>query len=88
MVGKTITYAFYPLIWFLLKTQDVGAQTSLALCYMDFDNIKNGQYYSNNVVTDTFSNAKDKDLRDEFIMYSWMLIDKITKDKYTIPKLL
>jgi len=85
-IFKILFYTFYPVYWFIFKDQNAGAQTSLALCYMDFDKLINGAYYVDLVPTETYPIGKDKEVRDEFMKYSWMLLDKITKDKFTIPR--
>jgi len=85
---KIIFYTLYPIYWFCFRDSVAGAQTTLSLCYIEFEKIENGQYYANNVRTDTYPNAKNTEVRDEFIKYSWMLIDNITKNKnFTIPRI-
>ena len=85
-LGKFFFYTFYPVYLFLFKTQYVGAQTSLSLCYMDFNKIENGKYYVDNAKADTYPIANETKIRDEFIKYSWMLLEKISKDVYNIPR--
>jgi len=83
---QLLYYVIYPLLWFGTKNSLDGAQTSLSLCYMDFALFENGQYYADNQRTETYSIAKNEELRNEFIKYSWMLLDKITNGKNTIPR--
>jgi len=76
-----------PLIYLLTKSSIAGAQTQLALCYMDYESMQCGQYYTNTVRTDTSEMAKNKEIRQEVMKYSWTLIDKITLDKdFKVPK--
>jgi len=84
---KFLYYGLYPFLYLVTKSPIAGAQTTLALCYMDFEKIQNGQYYTNTVITDTSEMAKNPEIRQEVINYSWALIDKITSNKdFKIPK--
>jgi len=84
---RFLFYCFMPLIYLLTKSSIAGAQTQLALCYMDYESMQCGQYYTNTVRTDTSEMAKNKEIRQEVMKYSWTLIDKITLDKdFKVPK--
>ena len=54
----------YPLIYFLFKTSNDGAQTQLHLCYSTIKDLKQGGYYSDCKLGKLSQTAKNKEIRD------------------------
>jgi len=79
-------FIIYPIFWFFTKSSVAGAQTTLYLSYIDLDALENGEYYENCKKKETAEIAKDVNLKNEVISYSWLLIDKATKDKFVVPR--
>lgn len=76
----------YPLFYYFSKTCEMGAQTTLYLCYEDFEILENGEYYQDCRKSGKSNNAKSTEMRDEFLKYSWCLIDKAIKGKFELIK--
>ena len=60
----------------------MGAQTSLLLCYEDLEKLENGEYYKNCKKSKRSSASKDISMQQEYIKYSWMLIEKAIKGRF------
>src|SRR3990167_2302979 len=58
-VGPYITKAFYPLLWFAMKTEKEGAQTTLTTLLMPHNQLRNGAYYKDCVVAEVAPHASD-----------------------------
>jgi len=84
---KLLFYLFYPLIWYSSKTIQKGAQTTLYLCYEDFEKIQNGEYYADCKRTELKQHAKSLENRAEAIKWSYMVLDKALEGKFELPKL-
>ncbi len=85
--SKYLTPLFNVYWWFISKTNQVGAQTSLYCCYEDFSKLEGGAFYENCSKSYRVSElTKDKEVRDEYIKWSWKLIDKATKEEYKLNK--
>jgi retinol dehydrogenase-12 len=55
--------------WWFSKTAVGGAQTSLHCCYLDFNELVSGGYYSNCALKTCSSLACSKEIRDQFMRY-------------------
>lgn len=55
---KYLMYIINPFVWLFLKTNESGAQTSLYLCYEDFNNIASGGYYKDCKLNKEANHAK------------------------------
>ena len=80
---KPIMYLLHPFFWLFSKTSYVGAQTTLEYCYEDFQKLESGVYMQDCKKHKTSSKARDEKLKEEFMKYSWMLVDKVTHGKTT-----
>ena len=65
---------FYPFFYYFTKTADDGAQTQLYLCYLDFNELKNGAYYC-----DCHENSTSRKVND------WMMVNEFSE--WTIKEL-
>lgn len=70
----------YPFFYYFTKTGEDGAQTQLYLSYLNFDELKNGGYYSDCKEVSTSYKANDIKMIEEFSEWT---IKEITK-KYKI----
>jgi len=68
---KFIFTLFYPITWFLFKSIEKGAQTTLYLVYEDKNNLKSGGYYQDCSLgrVAKFADEKQSNLRNMFIEY-------------------
>lgn len=64
---KFTFFIFYPIIYFMTKTNNDGAQTTLHLCYEDKKKLISGAFYSDCNVNKLIWVDKDHELRD-FLM--------------------
>jgi retinol dehydrogenase-12 len=78
-------FVFIPLSYFGAKTAKVGAQTTVHLCYINFDFLKSGHYYNNCRIEDLNEIAKDEHLMNKFLDFTYECIAKI-KPTDVIPK--
>ncbi len=79
-------FGFYTIFQIFSKTCEIGAQTTLYLCYEEHNKLENGSYYVSCARRNLSSFAKDENLRKELINYSWQLIDLISADKFKVPR--
>ena len=84
---RYLIWVIYPIFWLLSKSPYVGAQSVFSFVYEDFDKLESGIYIKNNVKSKISWKARNEEMRDEFMKYSWMLVDKVTKGKVTLKKL-
>jgi len=77
----------FPIFWLISKNSFVGAQTTFVYCYEDFEKLENGVYLEDCKKGKLSSTARDEKVREEFMNYSWMLVDKVTEGKVKITKL-
>ena len=82
-----LTLIFKPFFWFISKTPLAGIQTTLTCVYEDFEKLVNGAYYSDCKKSPISATASNESIRNEFIKYSWMLVDKVTEGKVKLQKL-
>jgi len=75
-----------PLFWYCTKTPDMGAQTTLYLCYEFHDKLKNKGYYLDCKERKKCNLIEDEDIQNEMIKYSWMLIDRAIEGKFELNK--
>ncbi len=75
----------YPVIWYISKTARCGAQTTLYLCYEDFEKIHNGQYYDDCKRKEYREICKNLEMSNEFIKWSYMVLDKSIDKKFELP---
>jgi len=73
-------YLFYPLIWYVAKTNKMGAQTTLQLCYENYDSLIDGGYYSNCSLKESSALSNDRNSSDRYLKYCKNLIDMNTSD--------
>ena len=81
---KSLLFLFYPIFWFCAKPLQYGAQTTLHACYVDFDKLESGKYYSDCAVQNLITPANEDDTQcrkkhDLFIKYSKELINQYGK---------
>ena len=86
ILEKLLICIAYPFLWYFSKDMEMGAQTSLYLCYESLANLENGAYFENCAKSKKGAQALDKEMQIEFMKYSWMLIDREIKDKFEIIK--
>jgi len=84
---KILFYILYPLMWFAAKTAKSGAQTTLYLCYEDFEKIQNGEYYADCKRKELKEHSKNLEIRAEAIKWSYMVLEKSLEGKFELPKL-
>jgi len=84
---KGLIFVLSPLKWYLLKSIAAGAQTTLYLCYEDFEKIQNGEYYSDCKRTETSRYAKSLENQVVFTKWSYLVLDKALTGKFELPKL-
>jgi len=77
-VISVIKIIFYPFLFYFLKTPNSGIQTQLHLCYMKNENVVNGGYYSDCVLTKLNYNATNREIMNSVIRYNWnQIIDNL-----------
>ena len=76
-----------PVFWFISKSTSAGTQTTYVGIYEDFEKLENGSYLEDCKKGKLSNTAKDSKIRDEFMKYSWMLLDKVVNNKVKITKL-
>ena len=57
---------FYPIFYYISKTEEDGAQTQLYLCYINYEDLKNGKYYRDCKEVGTSSKANEEEMINEF----------------------
>jgi retinol dehydrogenase-12 len=67
---------FFYLHIYVSKPAISGAQQTLDLCYQEFSQIPNGEYFSNCRRKEVSAKAMDKKIRDAFVRYCFDLIKK------------
>ena len=82
-----IIFLFNPIYWFFSKSPLGGAQTTLTCVYEDFEKLVNGAYYADCKKSPISATASNESIRNEFMKYSWMLVDKVTEGKVKLQKL-
>lgn len=75
ILGKFYQFLF-PCYMYIAKTAFSGAQTSLHLCYIDQNEVLNGGYYNNCKLGNISKLARDVDVRNCVIKYSFDLLRK------------
>jgi NAD(P)-dependent dehydrogenase (short-subunit alcohol dehydrogenase family) len=71
---KIIGFFLYYLLYIFFKDAFMGAQTTLHVCYADYNDLTNGAYYSNCKISKMSDLANNKNLRNRFMDYSKRLI--------------
>ena len=64
---RCLFFIIFPLFWFFTKTQKMGSQTTLHLCYLKDEDFKSGEYYSDCKVQTLEKHALDKNARISFM---------------------
>jgi retinol dehydrogenase-12 len=64
----------YPLLWLCSKDVFMGAQTTLHIAYMDYDDLTSGAYFSNCSEEKLGLLPSDKEKCEEFMNYTHLLI--------------
>jgi len=82
-----LMYLLYPLVWYIFKSLSAGAQTTLYLCYEDFEKIQSGEYYNDCKRCDTSKIAKNIETKVEFTKWSYLVLDKALSGKFELPKI-
>ncbi len=80
-----LIYLFYPFLWYISKSIKCGAQNTLYLCYEDFEKIQNGEFYSDCQRTELLEVGKNNEIRNEFIKWSYMMLEKAIGKKFELP---
>jgi len=70
-----IYYLIYPLLWYVTKTNWMGAQTTLQLCYEDYSTLIDGGYYKNCGRSESSDISKDEKKINRFMKYCCNLIE-------------
>jgi len=73
-------YLFYPITWYFTKTSKMGAQTTLQLCYENYDRLTDGAYYKDCALKESSALSNDKNSSDKYLKYCMNLIDINTSD--------
>jgi retinol dehydrogenase-12 len=68
LVYGFIKLIIYPVMWFITKSPLMGAQTTLHLCYMPFDELISGEYYRDCKVGRLNNRAKNRNMMTDFMM--------------------
>ena len=71
---KFIICLFYPILWLLTKDLFVGAQTTLHIAYMDYDDLNSGAYFNNCKQEKLDKLPSDKEKCEEFMNFTERLI--------------
>ena len=67
---KIVFFLIAPLLWLISKDVYMGAQTTLHLAYIDFNEMKSGAYYSNCSEEKLKDFATDRERIDEFMNFT------------------
>jgi len=78
-IQVVILMLMWPFQMLLFKTEFVGAQTTLHLCYIDADKISRGSYYADCKVCRESKDVADKSKFNAFMRYTFNLIKKHQK---------
>ena len=73
-----IFYMIFPFFWYFTKTSKMGAQTTLQLCYENYENLEDGGYYKNCGITDSSGESNDMIKAERFMRYCANLIEMNT----------
>jgi len=84
-VLKILMTILYPIIWYISKSIAAGAQTTLYLCYEDFNKFSNGEYYKDCRRAEVSDFAKDLETRVRFTKWSYEVLDKALAGKFELP---
>jgi len=76
----------YPFVWYFMKSQCVGAQSILYLCYDNYVNLNDGSYYGDCCEEISSKQSYDEAKNQKFIYYCLRLIEKNIKEKEIIAK--
>jgi len=80
-------FIFYPIIWCFTKSPYRGAQTTLHLCYSNYEDLFNGNYYDNCQIGEISKLADNPDQRKRFMKYSAQLARNCYNDRIDDPEL-
>lgn len=69
-------FCFKPLFYFLLRSEKMGAQNTLYLCYEENENINNGKYYRDFKEEDTIGISNDPLIEKRLMSYTKNIIEK------------
>ena len=83
---RLFIFLCHPIIQYVSKSPRAGAQTTLYLCYEDFSKVQNGQYYDSVKRVEYYENAKNLENREEFIKWSYMLLEKGINGRFELHK--
>jgi len=84
---KGLMTVLHPIIWYISKSVSAGAQTTLYLCYEDFEKFHNGDYYKDCKRAQISDFAKNLENRVEFTKWSYLALDKALAGKFELPKI-
>jgi NAD(P)-dependent dehydrogenase (short-subunit alcohol dehydrogenase family) len=79
-IVKFVLALLHPFIWLFFKDVEIGAQTTLHIAYLDFDELNSGAYYSNCKEDKLGDLPSDKEKRDELMNFTHQLIKSNWKD--------
>jgi len=71
---KFVFGLFYPFLWLFSKDVFMGAQTTLHVAYMDYDDLNSGAYFSNCSEEKLGALPSDKEKCEEFMNFTHLLI--------------
>ena len=68
-------YLIFPFLWYFTKTPWMGAQTTLQLCYENYENLHDGGYYVNCSSNSSLGESNDMTKGERFMKYCANLVD-------------
>jgi len=80
-------YITYPIIWYFMKSAWMGAQTTLQLCYDDYNKLIDGSYYNHCKFEIPSEQSRNKVINKRYILYCLNLIEMNCKDKDLIKSI-
>ena len=86
IIFKTLFQISYIFIYFC-KSALAGAQNTLYYCYEDWEKLENGVYLCDLKSNKLSEKGTDQQIYNEFMKYSWLLVDKVTRDKVFVQRL-
>lgn len=79
-ITKFLFALIYPILWLFAKDVEMGAQTTLHIAFMDYDELNSGDYFNNCKPQKLGELPSDKEKRDEFMNFTNQLIKSHWKD--------
>lgn len=77
---KFLFALIYPFLWLFAKDVEMGAQTTLHIAYLDYDELNSGAYFNNCKEEKLGEMPSDKEKRDELMNFTFQLIKTHWKD--------